>query len=107
MGAMEYKDALWINQYFLFSFVCEEGRQTSRRTISSNKLDEPLVLDERYGFTFDMFIRHIETQPGDIRDIPNDRRHHIFQWRGEKHTPILDDDSSFSDDMFSEESDES
>ena len=98
---------MWVNQYFLFSFVCNVGRQTLRRTLELKSWDAPLVLDDKYGFTFDICVHLIEDEPRDNRDIPNDRRRHIFQWRGEKHTPILEDDSSYSDDIFSVESEES
>ena len=107
MGAKKHKNAVWVHQYFLFSFICEEGRQTIQDTDEKCTFSRPGVLDHEYGFTFEHFVQHILEANEYEGGVPSSRRRCIWQWKGALVAEVFaDDDTDYSNDVDPEVSKE-
>ena len=58
------------------------------------------MLDERPGFTWDTFVRHIADSGAAVGTGIKPKRRHVFQWRD--HNLVSPDDESFENDMGDE-----
>ena len=102
MGAKQNQQILYIHQWFLLTFVCEETRHNIKKFSATERTyPVPQVLDtEDYGFKFDGFIEHILVNDFN-REIKNGRRRCCYQWKGVLLEPSFDNESHFSNDMKS------